>query len=143
MALAKIRFHSQDTSYIHRNKRYYYNWIKDVVQYEQKSISFINVIFSNDEYLLDLNKSYLNHNTYTDIISFQYDTEPIEGDIFISIERVKENARLLLYPFRHELARVIIHGVLHFCGYKDKTDQEKQKMRSTENKYLSLIFPDD
>lgn len=142
MAHAKVRFHSQDTSYIHRNKIHYYNWIKDVVQYEGKSISFINVIFSSDEYLHNLNKSYLKHNSYTDVISFQYTTEPIEGDIFISIERVKENAHLLFYPFKHELARVIIHGVLHFCGYKDKTDQEKQKMRSIENKYLSLIFPD-
>ena len=143
MARATVRFYSQEISYIHRNKKQYYNWIKEVVLHEGKSISIINVIFSTDEYLHKLNTSYLNHNTFTDVISFQYTNDPIEGDIYISIERVKENAMLHFSKFKHELARVIIHGVLHFCGYKDKTKQEKLKMTNLENKYLSLIFPED
>ncbi len=99
----------------------------------------INYIFCDDTYLLSLNQKFLNHDTLTDIISFDYSTsELLSGDIFISTERVSENALLFHTTFNHELHRVLIHGILHFAGYKDKTDAEKQEMRKQEDYYLSL-----
>jgi len=100
----------------------------------------VSFIFCDDEYLLDINKRFLNHDYYTDIISFDntMGTE-INGDIFISIERVKDNASEFSVTFVEELHRVIIHGVLHFCGYKDKSDSEEKEMRAKENEKLRLF----
>lgn len=115
-------------------------WIKWVVNTEGGRISAINIIFCTDAYLLKLNKQYLHHNTLTDIVTFQHSApgEPLEGDIFISISRVKQNARTYKADFDHELSRVIIHGVLHLLGYKDKSASQKAKMRQKEDAYLSL-----
>lgn len=134
-----VRFFSKDIPYSHKKKKIFYSWIQDTVARENHTVEFINVIFCNDEYLYSLNTNYLNHDTFTDVISFQYSTEPIEGDIFISVDRVFENAQSLNVSFSDELARVIIHGVLHFCGYSDKTKDEKNQMRALESYYLSLL----
>jgi len=115
-------------------------WIKTVITKENKTLGEINYIFCTDEYLLEKNQTFLNHNTYTDIITFDYSEEKqISGDIFISIERVKENARKFAVEFETELKRVMIHGVLHLIGYKDKSEDEQKLMREKENFYLEKI----
>ena len=106
---------------------------------EGKELGELNYIFCDDDYLLDLNVKTLNHNRLTDIISFDYTLGiVVSGDIYISYERVKENSVSLDQPFKDELHRVMIHGVLHYCGYKDKLDEEKMVMREKEDYYLSL-----
>ena len=113
------------------------SWIKEAIANEQKILGEINYIFCDDDYLLEKNQTYLNHDTYTDIITFDYSEEnSVSGDIFISIERLKENARKFAVPFDTELRRVMIHGVLHLIGYKDKSDKEKKLMREKEDFYL-------
>ncbi len=99
----------------------------------------INYIFCSDEFLLKLNKEYLDHDFYTDILSFQMGDDPVQGDIYISIDRVRENASVLSLSFHDELYRVIAHGVLHFLGNKDKTDDEKKIMRAKEDEVIELI----
>ncbi len=122
-----------------QNKMQLADWIGFVIHQENRRLGEINYIFCNDSYLLDINIKELNHNTLTDIISFDYTVgDVISGDIYISTERVHENAEELKNSFLEELHRVIIHGVLHYCGYKDKTDLEKSEMRSKEDYYLSL-----
>lgn len=114
-------------------------WITFVIHQENRELGEINYIFCNDSYLLDINIKELKHNTLTDIISFDYSVgDVISGDIYISTERVEENARDLKNYFNDELNRVIVHGVLHYCGYKDKSEEEKTVMRSKEDYYLSL-----
>jgi len=114
-------------------------WIEFVIHQEDSQLGEINYIFCDDSYLLEINIKELKHNTLTDVISFDYTVgDIISGDIFISTERVKENADEFNNIFKDELHRVIIHGVLHYCGYKDKTDDEKKEMRSKEDYYLSL-----
>lgn len=113
-------------------------WVSDVINLEGFLEGDINYIFCSDDYLLEKNIKYLNHNTLTDIISFDYSMGTlISGDIFISIDRVKENAIEFNSSFDDELHRVIIHGILHFLGYKDKSSQEKLLMRSKEDFYLN------
>jgi len=115
------------------------NWVVNSIEKEDYKEGEINYIFCNDEYLLELNVKHLNHNELTDIISFDYTLgRLISGDIFISIDRVKENALKFKTSFNDELLRVMIHGVLHFCGYKDKAKEEKIIMRKKEDYYLSL-----
>lgn len=117
------------------------NWLSSVITNENYKEGEINFIFCDDEYLLKLNQDFLNHNTYTDIISFDYRVgKKLHGDIYISVDRVKENARIYAVEFDHELSRVMVHGVLHFCGYKDKTKDEVSAMRDKENFYLDQIF---
>lgn len=117
------------------------NWLSSVITNENYKVGEINFIFCDDDFLLKLNQDYLNHNTYTDIISFDYRVgKELHGDIYISVDRVKENAKIYEVEFDHELSRVMIHGVLHFCGYKDKTKEEVSAMRDKENFYLSQIF---
>lgn len=97
----------------------------------------VNIIYCSDEHLLQMNKDYLNHDYYTDIITFDYvDDQIVSGDLFISLDRIKENASQFADNLDQELFRVMIHGVLHLCGYHDKTDEEKHTMRDKEDKYL-------
>ncbi len=104
---------------------------------EGKNPNDINFIYCSDEYLLELNKSSLNHDYYTDIITFDYcEGKEVSGDLFISIDRVRENANEMNLTFEDELHRVMIHGVLHLCGYKDKTKKDAETMREKENFYL-------
>jgi len=114
-------------------------WIKNVVASKNNQLSFLNFIFCNDDYLHNLNVQYLDHDTLTDIITFTYSDDSIEGDIFISIERVKENANNLNIPFEKELHRVMIHGVLHLLGLKDKTKEDKEIMTKNENDCLDIL----
>ncbi|WP_298901131.1 rRNA maturation RNase YbeY [uncultured Psychroserpens sp.] len=112
-------------------------WISNTIFNEDCKEGEINYIFCDDDYLHRLNVQYLDHDTLTDIISFDYSVgKELHGDIYISIERVKDNAKDFGVSFSEELARVMIHGVLHYCGYKDKTDDDAQEMRSKENYYL-------
>jgi rRNA maturation RNase YbeY len=112
-------------------------WLETVILNEQFKLGEINYIFCDDEYLLKLNVEFLQHDTLTDIISFDYSVgKIIQGDIYISTERVADNAKDFKVSFEEELLRVMVHGVLHYCGYKDKTDQEAKLMREKENHYL-------
>ncbi|WP_340064126.1 rRNA maturation RNase YbeY [Ascidiimonas aurantiaca] len=115
-------------------------WIQRVASSEGYIVDEIAYVFCDDEYLLDINKKYLDHDTYTDIISFDYtENKHLKGDIFISIDRVRENATLYNVSFEEELKRVMIHGVLHCIGYKDKTDKEKRLMREKENEKINMF----
>ena len=109
---------------------------------EGKELEAINFIFCSDEYLLGLNQAHLDHNTFTDIITFELSSknQPLVADIYISVDRVRENARLFQVSFKEELHRVIFHGVLHLCGFKDKKPAEQKLMREMEGKWLSKYF---
>ena len=116
------------------------NWISKVCSSENHEFGDISLIFCSDEYLLDMNRTHLDHDYYTDIITFDYtENQIVSGDLFISIDRVRDNATDFNVSFEHELHRVIIHGVLHLCGYKDKSDDEEKLMRTKENNALSMI----
>lgn len=116
-------------------------WIKSCLDQEGKNLGVLNYIFCQDDYLLHLNQKHLNHNSLTDIITFNYvENNCISADIFISIERVKENAIALDQAFEIELSRVIIHGILHLIGYNDHSREEKEEIRAKEDFYLALLF---
>jgi len=115
-------------------------WISNVILSENKKEGDINYIFCDDNYLLQINEEYLNHDTLTDIISFDYSVgNELHGDIFISIERVQENASDFHVSFKEELLRVMAHGILHYCGFKDKTEAEELIMRNKENEKIKLF----
>ena len=115
-------------------------WISIIIKTENFKEGEINYIFCADDYLHKLNVEFLNHDTLTDIISFDYSVgKIIQGDIFVSVERVAENAKEFKVSFEEELQRVIIHGVLHYCGYKDKSAEHAKVMRERENHYLSQL----
>lgn len=114
--------------------------IEKLVNNENRTLGDVNYILCSDAYLLDINRQYLNHDYYTDVISFDYcEDNVISGDIFISVDTVADNAKEYGVTFEKELARVMIHGVLHFVGYNDKSDEEVPVMRAKENQYLSLF----
>jgi probable rRNA maturation factor len=138
--VAIIRFFSEDISFKIDLPRKKALWIKEVARREKKTIKEINYIFCSDEYLLQLNQGFLNHKTLTDIITFDNseDKTSLQGEIYISIERVQENAIKFNTEFEDELHRVMIHGVLHLIGYKDKKPSEKALMRKKEEACLSL-----
>jgi len=116
-------------------------WINQVVNLEKKVVARIDYNFVSDDELLEMNKKFLKHNYYTDVLTFSENRgNRLTGDIAISIHRVKENAALIKTTFDQELKRVIIHGILHLCGYNDSTDKEKETMRKRESKYL-MIYP--
>jgi probable rRNA maturation factor len=118
----------------------YASWIETIVESENKILGEISYIFCDDEYLHTINMQYLNHDTLTDIISFDYtEGDVISGDIFVSIERVIDNAKDFNVPFEEELKRVLAHGVLHYCGYKDKSDVDALLMRSKEEEKIKLF----
>lgn len=122
------------------NQKKITEWVTNTIHKENYKLEEISYIFCDDNYLLGLNINYLDHDTLTDIISFDYSVgKIISGDIFISIERVKENAGKFKVDFKNELHRVIIHGILHYCGYKDKTEDEKKEMRYKEDYYLNVL----
>ena len=133
-----IHYHTEGINFNFKSKRKTLAWIKKTIENEGFSLNELNYIFCSDEYLLQVNIEYLQHDTLTDIITFPYATAPIEGDIFISIERVRDNAKDFNVPFEQELRRVIIHGVLHLCGYGDKTDKQAAIMRQKEEAALAV-----
>jgi len=133
-----IKFHAI-TDFEIADKGVLKKWIKKVVKKEGSAIAELNFIFCDDEYLLEKNKTFLKHDTLTDIITFDYSQKNmLTGDVYISIERVKENAQNYEVLFKNELHRVIIHGVLHMLGYKDKDEKHQKEMREKEDFYLSL-----
>ena len=118
----------------------YASWVETIVESENKILGEISYIFCDDEYLHTINMQYLNHDTLTDIISFDYtEGDIISGDIFVSIERVEDNAKDFNVPFDEELKRVLAHGVLHYCGYKDKSDEDVLLMRTKEEEKIKLF----
>ena len=129
-----------ETKFQLSQKRPLKNWLGKVIKQENMQIGDINIVFYNDEQLLKLNKQYLHHDTFTDIITFDYsEKNTLHGDICISVERVKENAQKFNYAFEEELRRVMAHGILHLCGYKDKKNEDKQLMTQKEESALLLF----
>ncbi|WP_018675217.1 rRNA maturation RNase YbeY [Riemerella columbina] len=115
------------------------HWLKQVIVNEHKKVGDINYILCDDGYLLKINQDYLQHDYYTDIITFDYvKGSTINGDIFVSLSRISDNASTLSKSYDEEFRRVLVHGVLHLCGYKDKTEQEASEMRNKEDEYLNL-----
>jgi rRNA maturation RNase YbeY len=164
MAEASIHFHNEDITFNLKNKSTLRSWITAALLKERKQPGEINFIFCSDDHLLGINQTYLNHDTLTDIITFDYSDDmsdggrgtgdnerdkdlkshisnlkSISGDIFISIDRIKENAEKFNTSFDNELHRVMIHGVLHLAGYKDKTKPDKTQMTEKEDFYLHLF----
>ena len=134
-----IQYYSEDVDFDLADAHAITSWLREVVRRESKELSELAFIFCSDEYLHRLNMEYLRHDTYTDIITFPYADPPaVSGDIFISIERVRENSLTFSSSFERELHRVMVHGVLHLCGYKDKTEQQEKEMREKEQACLLL-----
>ena len=136
-----IIFFNEDIDFKFQGKNNFKAWLKKVADKEGLKIKDLNYIFCSDEYLHKINVDYLDHDTLTDIITFDNseDESTIEGDIFVSIERVKENSQTLNTVFDEEIKRVIVHGLLHLCGYDDHSIEEKTEMRRLENKYISIF----
>lgn len=135
-----IHFHTTDVPFRLMHKSQLKRWITLCASHEQRRVGTINIIFCSDDYLLDINKKHLSHDYYTDIITFDYSSkQSVSGDLFISVHRVQENSLNLSASFEKELYRVIIHGVMHLCGYGDKTKKELAIMRSREDFHLSQI----
>lgn len=132
-----INFYTESSSYRIINKNLLRRWVLKCLQKESKSLNYLSVIVCDDDYLLKVNQEYLNHDYLTDIISFQYSVEPIEGELYISIDRIRDNAKKFQCTIPNELHRVIIHGVLHLCGYQDQSPQDKDIMTVKENTYLA------
>ena len=133
-----VQFSSQPIRFSLKKKIAVTKLILSVIKKEKKKAGEISFTFCNDAFLLALNKKFLKHNTLTDIITFQYPTKELSSEIFISIPRIKENAKKFSTSFENELHRVMIHGVLHLCGYTDKTAAKKKEMRKKEDYYLEL-----
>jgi len=135
-----IQFHSLVDDFKLKNKTLYKAAVLAFAKEEGARIGTINYVFCSDDYLLELNKTYLNHDYYTDILSFPLSLEPIAGDIFISIDRVRENATTFNTDFTTELSRVIAHGLLHFLGYDDHTENNIRMMREKENEFIRTLM---
>ncbi|QNL23216.1 rRNA maturation RNase YbeY [Hyphobacterium sp. CCMP332] len=135
-----IHFFYEDCSFRVQNTKRIKTWLLEVLDKENASAGNINYIICSDNYLLEINRRYLNHDYYTDIITFPCSElpEPMEADIFISVDRVRENAASLEKEFSNEFHRVLVHGILHLLGYNDSSKDEKQEMRKKEDSCLSL-----
>ncbi|KYG84219.1 rRNA maturation factor [Roseivirga seohaensis] len=136
-----INFFSEDIDFTLKSEDQIIAWLQRIAEAENSSIEEISYVFCSDDYLLKINQEYLDHDYYTDIITFDNrdnPEDPIESDIFISIDRVTENASDQNVSFELELKRVLAHGLLHLIGYNDKTEEEQQLMREKEEAYLSL-----
>jgi len=134
-----IRFFSDGVSFQPKDKRKIKHWLRQVAAKEGKKTGQLRYIFVSDEIILDINKKYLQHDDYTDIITFDDSTdETISGEMYVSIDTVRSNAKEYQVEFRNELLRVMVHGVLHLCGYRDTTTSEQQRIRKAEDKYLVM-----
>jgi len=135
-----INFFSEDISFKLSDKKKIKNWIKDLIEKYSYRVGDINYIFTSEDKILEINNQYLNHNYFTDIITFPYtDGQIISADIFISIPTVQSNAESFNESFLNELNRVIVHGVLHLIGFNDNTETENKRMREQENHWLSIL----
>jgi probable rRNA maturation factor len=132
----------EDTEILDVNPEFFVSWLSKVVSLEGQELGEICLIFCSDDYLLEVNRKHLDHDYYTDIITFDYTEDGVvSGDLFISVDRVLDNAKTLDEMFHVELYRVVVHGVLHLLGYKDKSENESLLMREKESWALSLIVP--
>ena len=132
-----IRYFTEDIDFAFKGKSVHSAWLKAVSEEEGRRLGQISVIFCSDPYLLEINRKYLGHVYYTDIITFDYsEGDTISGDLFISVDTVRSNAEYYSADFKDELDRVIVHGVLHLIGYDDHTDEQSAEMRARENHYL-------
>ncbi|GIM58952.1 rRNA maturation RNase YbeY [Capnocytophaga canimorsus] len=135
-----ITFNYETEFELPKQETVFQTWIEKIIASEEKELGELNYIFCDDNYLHQINVQYLDHDTLTDIITFDYTQEQIiSGDIFISVERVADNAKDFNVDFQTELLRVMAHGVLHLCGYKDKSDAESNQMRSKEEEKMQLF----
>lgn len=134
-----VSYFLQDIDFVFKHKRLNNSWLKLVAESEIKKLGNINIIFCSDNYILDVNVKYLGHDYFTDIITFDYcEKDILSGDLFISIDTVRDNAKFYKTEFNDELNRVIVHGLLHLIGYDDHTPEEQKIMREKENYYLEL-----
>ncbi len=135
-----IYFFNEEVKFLLKNKKVLRSWLTKVIDNEDNRIGNINIILCSDEFLYHLNQQYLHHNTLTDIITFDLseETDWVEGDIYISLDRAKENAKKFHQTLNSELSRLMVHGLLHLMGYTDKTRVQKQMMTEKEDFYLSL-----
>lgn len=138
--MAKVSFHSADAPVPLRQRTILKEFIGRIFRRERRPLASINYVFCSDNYLLQINKDFLSHDFYTDIVTFDLSSngEPVEAEIYISVDRVRDNAINLGLPFQQELLRVVFHGALHLCGYRDKTKSEITIMRAKEDQYLRL-----
>jgi probable rRNA maturation factor len=137
--MANVHFHSEHPDYHFDHQEEISDWVRLTCREENVKIGQLDFIFCTDDALLEINIKHLDHNYLTDVITFPYsEGEAISGDIFISVDRVKDNAKDLNFEWFDEFCRVIVHGVLHLCGYCDKNAEQQAKMRSKEDYYLSL-----
>jgi rRNA maturation RNase YbeY len=136
-----ISFFEEVSSGIDNKFDFIKDWLEDIIKSEKFDIDFLNIVFVNDKRILEINKAYLAHNYYTDVITFDYlqQEKTIQSDIFISIDTVIDNAKNFKVSYFDELLRVIIHGVLHLCGYDDATEEMQKTMRLKENTYLKMF----
>jgi rRNA maturation RNase YbeY len=136
-----INFYDEGVSSSIGRRRPAKEQIKTLIEMENKELGNVSFIFCTDDFLLDINKKYLEHDYYTDVITFDYTAgNTVSGDIFISVERVEENAGKFEVSFNHELSRVMYHGLLHLCGYGDKSDDEERTMKEKEDFYLKTLL---
>jgi probable rRNA maturation factor len=143
MAISRIknvRFHYLETRFHLPHRTELKKFILKIFDLEGIKVDLLNYIFCSDRYLIDINRKYLHHDTYTDIITFPYSTspEPVLSDIYISVDRVRDNSRLFETSFKTEIHRVMFHGALHLCGYKDKSKKERLTMKAKEDFYLNM-----
>ena len=137
--MCSVSFASEQTDFTISNQKHLIEWLTKVALSEKKPLSELAFIFCSDDYLLDINKRFLSHDYYTDVITFDYsDPEHTSGDVFISTDRVAYNAKSANQSIDTELHRVMVHGLLHLLGYKDKSEAEKSEMTSKEDFYLAL-----
>lgn len=135
-----VKYFNEDVPFPILKKRSTSNWIRETILLEEKIVGDISFVFCSDDYLLEVNKKYLAHDYYTDIITFDYVKDGlISGDIFVSIDRIKENAQEFSTTFENELNRILIHGILHLLGYKDKIKKDQKLMTFKENYYLNVL----
>lgn len=140
---AKVTFHFLDVKFPFRNRTRLKNFLVKMFESEGKEVESLQYIFCSDEHLLQMNRDFLQHDYYTDIITFDLSTaknDPTAGELYISIDRVKDNAINFDSSFERELHRVVFHGVLHLIGYKDKSEKDQKLMRSKEDEYLNIYF---
>jgi len=139
--MAAIQFHTADLGITLPGKTILKTLLSDLFRKEGKQLAGLSIVFCSDEYLLELNRQFLQHDYYTDILTFLMSERgaPVEGELYISIDRVRDNARAMGVPAMHELRRVILHGALHLCGYKDKLKKDQALIRQKEDRYLQLL----
>jgi rRNA maturation RNase YbeY len=135
-----LEIHYEDTEILDLDPEFFVSWLSVVATRENKELGELNLIFCSDDYLLQMNREHLDHDYYTDIITFDYvDGNVLSGDLFISVDRVKDNAVSFNVEMKHELLRVVVHGFLHLAGYVDKSESEEKVMRLKENTYLEIV----